>query len=401
MEMATKILIINPGSTSKKYALYVDEHEVFTAHFEKEAEQYIVSCMSGQEKAHEVITSETYANPYTFLIKTLQSLDHLKIVDDIHAVGIRIVAAGSYFLKNQFITREYIAHLKSSQKIVPLHISHIIEEIRELHQTWPQIPVIGISDSTFHATKPEAANTYAIPQSIAKKYDIYRYGYHGISVQSILRKIKHTLGSIPERVIVCHLGGGASITAVKNGQSIDNSMGFTPLEGLYMATRAGDIDASAVLYLQQQLDLSPTKLEAYLNHECGLLGISESSDDIRELIKLRKNKNPQAKLSLETYIYKIKKYIGSYIAALNGVDMIIFSGTVGERSHIIRDEICKNMNSLGILLDEETNINTTTRDGFIHHPGSTVKLVVITTEELKEIAIQTHQFLKSQLSKQS
>ncbi|KKS69668.1 MAG: Acetate kinase, partial [Candidatus Azambacteria bacterium GW2011_GWA2_42_62] len=209
----------------------------------------------------------------------------------------------------------------------------------------------------------------------------------GISFESVVGKIKNMNGgNLPEKIIICHLGGGSSVAAVKDGQSIDTSMGFTPLEGIVMANRVGDIDAGAVTYLSKKLGYDMDKMENYLNTQCGLLGLSEKSNDVRELLEMEKSGDKNAKLALEVMVYKIKKYIGAYFAALNGADALIFSGTIGERSAIMRSKICAELENLGIILDDAKNSQTISVDRFINKDKSPVKIAVITTDEMGQIA---------------
>jgi acetate kinase len=209
------------------------------------------------------------------------------------------------------------------------------------------------------------------------------------------KKLKNIYsGNLPEKIIICHLGGGSSIAAIKNGQSIDTSMGFTPLEGVVMANRAGDIDAGAVIYLSKKLGYKPEEMENYLNTQCGLSGLSGKSNDVKELLEIEKNGDENAKLALEVMVYKIKKYIGAYFAALNGADVLVFSATIGERSAIMRSRICAELENLGIVLDDEKNNKTISMDGFIGKDGAPVKIAVITTDEMGQMAKEVAEIVK-------
>jgi acetate kinase len=238
---------------------------------------------------------------------------------------------------------------------------------------------------------PDRARFYAISKETAEK-GIVRYGYHGISFASLISKMT-AVGKVPERIIICHLGSGSSIGAFLGGKSIDTSMGFTPLEGIPMATRVGDIDPGAVIYLMKKFGFGPNELEEYLNTHCGLLGLSGKSDDLRTLIDLEKAGDKKAALAIDVLVYKIKKYIGAYTAALNGLDTLVFSGTIGERSFFLRSRICRDMENLGIILDDERNNNTVSRDGFIQSASSKVKIAVMITDEMGEIAGEAAQII--------
>lgn len=301
-----KYLIVNAGSTSKRYSLYSNKKELFTKHIES-----------------------TKLQPIKKIIKTKDKID---------GIGIRVVSPGVFFLKNRIIDENYLKKLKNSLHMAPLHIKPTLEEIRHLKKEFPNTPIVGVSDSEFHKTLPLVSKFYSIPSKETHNLQLYRYGYHGISIKSVLSKLK----KIPKRTIVCHLGGGSSITAIKEGKSIDTSMGFTPLEGLPMTTRIGNIDPGALIYLTKKLLLTPYRLEEYLNKKCGFLGVSGVSKDPRDLLKIEKT-NKRAKLAMEMFVYNIKKYIGAYTAILGGLDLLIFTGAIGESSPKIRKRVLKDM----------------------------------------------------------
>lgn len=388
-----KYFIVNTGSESKKYALYAGKKRLFFAHLEKEGKKFVMTVVSRGQTKKTIISRQNFIKAVEFVF---QSMIFSKVIADkkeISGIGMRIVAPGGYFQKHRRIDKDYFSRLIKEKLEAPLHIVPIIEEIRTLRKVFSGMPLAGISDSAFHSSLPDHSKFYALPAGIISKLDIRRFGFHGISLQSIIGKIRFFSGKIPARVIICHLGGGSSITAVKSGKSFDTSMGFTPLEGLPMGTRIGDIDAGAVIYLAQKNKLNLNQLEKYLNSRCGLLGLSGITGDIRELLNLEKQNNKKAVLALEIFIYKIRKYIGAYIAALNGLDLLVFSATIGERSFIIRSRICKNLDQLGISLDEKKNIKVVSRDGRIHKNSSRVKIAVLTTDEMEEIADQTRKII--------
>ncbi|MBU2082124.1 acetate/propionate family kinase [Patescibacteria group bacterium] len=377
-----KIFITNVGSESRKYALYQDGERVFLAHFEKENGKLI-------------------ENSTEHVISQLLEQKLISEKNEISAIGFRIVASGSYFLQNKIIDSEYLEKLEAAKEQAPLHINPMLAELKALGQTLPGIPIVGVSDSVFHSSLPAHARLYGIPKNTAEEFDIFRFGYHGISFESIVGKLKNIFGglsaqagNLPEKIIICHLGGGSSIAAIKNGQSIDTSMGFTPLEGVVMANRVGDIDAGAIVYLSKKLGYGPDELESYLNTQCGLLGLSGKSNDVRELLEMEKNGDENAKLALEVMVYKIKKYIGAYFAALNGIDVLVFSATIGERSAIMRTRICAELENLGIVLDSEKNNKTISMDGFIGKDESPVKVAVITTDEMGQMAKEVEAIVK-------
>lgn len=375
-----KILSVNPGSSSKKFAIYEGEIRLFFAHLETEGNKYLLNLDIGGKKEISEIAETDYKNDIEFILNLAQIRHIITGKADIGGVGVRIVAPGEYFYSHNPIDQEFRTKLKEAEEEAPLHIRPILEELLKLEAALPEIKKVAVSDSAFHAGLPAHARTYAIPKEDARKYNIYRFGYHGISVQSVLKKLPALMGSLPERVIVCHLGSGASVTAVKNGRSADTSMGFTPLEGLPMGTRVGDIDAGALIYLGRKLSLDYTALEEYLNEKSGFLGISAKTGDVRELLDLESKGDADAALVLKIFVYKIQKYIGAYSAAMGGVDLVVFTATIGERSVIMRERIADGLGFLGIALN---SLKNTAPDGDTLVGN---KLAVVGTDELGEIA---------------
>lgn len=389
--MSKNYLIVNTGSASKKYAFYQDKEKTFTAHFEMEEGNYIVSESYQGEVNKKTLNKEEYIEAVGVVIASLIENKIISSQTEIHLAGVRIVAPGEYFLTNRLIDGEYLKMAEAALQKVPLHLGPALEEIKNLKKfLGNDFKIVGVSDTTFHATIPEETKFYAIPNKDSRELGLYRFGYHGISVQSVTKRASKILGKLPEKTIVCHLGGGASVTAVKNGQSFDTSMGFTPLEGLIMATRVGDIDPGAVLYLSEQLNKDFKELESYFNNECGLLGLSGKSSDIRELIEYERNGDHDAALALTIYVNRIKQYIGRMAVMLGGVDLLILAGTVGERSSIIRERICQNLNFLGIELDEVLNDSLIGVEAELNKPEAKTKILVIKTDEVEEIAQTTY-----------
>lgn len=328
------ILIANIGSASKKYALYDGEKEVLASHYEEGQEDY----------------------PWAREVFVERAKEH----GTISAVGIRVVAPGAYFQKHRRIDKEYLKHLAAAQDFAPLHITATLAEIRALQAALPHLPFIGASDSAFHATMPEVARTYALPQELIKKFNLYRFGYHGLSLESIASQL-HSAGAIPEKTIVCHLGSGSSVTALKNGASIETSMGFSPLEGLVMATRSGSVDPTVISLLFEKSGLSPSELEKKLNTKSGLLAVGESND-VRILLAREKTGDAKATLALDLFAHQVRKHIGSCSATLGGVDALVFTGTIGERSEPMRSRILKGLDFLiapdvvSVLHTDETRV---------------------------------------------
>lgn len=388
-----KYLIINTGSASKKYALFHDEEELLRLHFEAEAGGIIATATtkSGDEKL--LVTPEQYKLSIAYLLEYLKQKQLIADTAEIDGIGVRIVSPGNYFLVNKVIDDDFVRKLGEARQEAPLHITPIIEELEHLKAALPNVPMAGISDSAFHADMPSNARLYSLPRATAEQYQLYRYGYHGISCRSVLSKLQLMLGSIPPRVIICHLGNGSSITAVKYGQSFDTSMGFTPLEGLPMGTRIGNIDAGAVIYLTQKMNISPADLESFFNHQCGLLGLSGITGDVRELLEHEKAGDKNAASGLENFVYHIQKTIGAYTAVLGGLDILVFTATIGERSLIMRSRICEGLAGMGISLDAAKNLQTICMDALIQTDGAKTQIAVITSGEMSELAKETHSLL--------
>lgn len=395
--MEKKYLVVNLGSASKKYALYEGGKELFFAHYEKEGNNVIVTEGKGGARIKSVITSENYETSAQRLIDLCIASGCITAIKDIGAVGFRVVASGEYFNATKLIDDEYRAKLAQEYEIAPLHVAAVSKGIEEVYALFQETPFVAVSDSAFHAELPEYARTYALPTEDAKKLSLYRYGYHGISIRSVLHTIKELAGALPSRVIVCHLGGGASVTAVKDGKSIDTSMGFTPLEGLVMATRVGDIDSGALIYLAKKLGLSLEALDEYLNHQCGLLGLSGGKESgVRELLELEKTDDADARLALAVFVYRIKKYIGAYAAALGGLDMLVFTATIGERSSVTRARVCEGLEFLGIRIDEvKNNFTIGATSDFIDDGNLSVRVAVIKTNEMEQILKDMTAFLEN------
>ena len=305
-----KTLTVNIGSRSKKYALYNGNVQVWS------------------------VVIETEDN--------LISKDILYEAPDV--IVFRVVAPGRYFRQHRIIDDVFLENLELAKPKAPLHIHPALEEIQYFKNNFPHTKLVAISDSAFHAKLSDYARLYALPATDTEAFEIERFGYHGISLSSIVETLK-TENNLPEKMIVCHLGGGSSVTAIKNGVSIDTSMGFSPLSGLPMATRVGDIDAGAVAYLSSVKGLQGDDLEEYLMSTCGFLGLA-GTDDMKKLLAEEKT-NPKAALAIQMFVYQIKKYIGAYTVALGGLDALVFSGGIGEASEPIRSKIIAGLGDLG------------------------------------------------------
>ncbi|MSR78686.1 MAG: acetate/propionate family kinase [Candidatus Taylorbacteria bacterium] len=385
--MERNYFVINTGSASKKYALYRGEKRIFFAHFETEEATFVVTVDCGGSVKRE-IPEKDFNNSLDYVYKELVGSGAIADPQkEISAVGFRIVAPGEYFTSHRLIDDEYVKNLKDKRDSAPLHIEPMLNELALVRKLLRGIRIIGVSDSVFHSTLPVHAYTYAIQHDVAEKFGIRKFGFHGSSFASVVRKVGALSGTLPSKMIVCHLGSGCSITAIRDGKSIDTSMGLSPLEGVPMGTRVGDIDPGAVVRLGEVLKCGLEELEKFFYTRSGILGISGKSNDIRDLLTLEFDGDVRAKLALDVFVYRIQKYIGSYVAVLGGLDMLVFCATIGERSFVIRERICRNLSTFGIVLDEGKNKLTVGLDGFLQKSG--VPVAVITTDEMGEIVRET------------
>lgn len=390
-----KYLIVNTGSASKKYAVYSEGVEIAFLHFETEDKDYICTTRIGSKVEKVKVSATDFDKSLDYLLSALKDKGILTCKEDFDGVGIRVVAPGLYFQSHKVIDSTYLKKLREAKKKAPLHLEAIFKEIEKLKLfLGGKIKIVGVSDSEFHSTMLMKAKNYAIYLPDAEKHEIYRYGYHGISARSIVNKLKKNK-ELPNRLIVCHIGGGVSVMAIKNGKSIDTSMGFTPQEGMVMANRVGDIDSGAVIYLSEVLKLNGLKLRQYLNKKCGLYGLSGGqSSDVRDLLKAEEEKGDvKASNALDTYVYKIQKQIGASFVALGGLDALVFSGTVGERSYKMRKRICLGLESLGIFIDHNINECMDGVDCVLNARESKVKIQVVRTDEMNQIAEDTKKVL--------
>lgn len=316
----------------------------------------------------------------------------------IDAVGHRVVQGGALFTQPTHITPKVLDGLHSLRDLDPLHNPTEVALIEAAQQTLPNVPQVAVFDTAFHQTLPEQAWRYAIPRALADRLHLRRYGFHGISHAYVSAHLLHCLGRAPKgtRLIICHLGSGASVCAVRDGKSVDTSMGLTPLEGLVMGTRSGDLDPGLLLYLMQAQGMTAAAVSDLLNHQSGLLGLSGQSSDVRELAQSAQAGDAPAALALDIFAYRACKYIGAYAAALEGVDAVAFTGGIGEHSPDMRSRICRRLAFLGLRLDDTRNTNapanTPTR---ISADTATVQAWVIPTDEQRQIARETRQALNA------
>ncbi len=390
------ILVFNCGSSSVKYKLFDMSKQALICYGGVEKIGLHGSFMKLNYTPDETIILEgeilehTYAIEYILGVLTSKEYGCMQSLDEINAVGHRVVHGGDKFNKSVRITEEVIEQLQECIEIAPLHNPPNLKGIYAIAQLLPAIPQVAVFDTAFHQTMPEKSYMYAIPYSLYKKYGIRRYGFHGTSHRFVSKRAIEML-SLPEsnRIITCHIGNGASMAAIKDGKSIDTSMGFTPVEGLMMGTRAGDIDAGILSYLMDKENIGTNSISTIVNKYGGLLGISGISSDMRDIQKAYKEGHERATLALEMYWYRIKKYIGSYAAAMDGTDCIIFTGGVGENDALTRENVCDGLQFMGAILDKEKNNTLRGTEGIISTADSKIIIAVIPTNEELMIAQDT------------
>lgn len=393
------ILVLNCGSSSLKYQLLdMKGDEVYDLLAKGLVERIgmEVGCIKHQAAGKDKVVKEMPIADHTVGIKAvleaLTDKDHgvLSTLEDIEAVGHRVVHGGEEFFCSQLINAEVIAQIEKCSDIAPLHNPANLLGIKAVSEVLPTVPQVGVFDTAFHQSMPAYAYMYALPYEYYEKYRIRRYGFHGTSHKYVSAKGAKFAGLDLgySKIITCHLGNGSSIAAVANGKSIDTSMGFTPLEGIIMGTRCGNVDPDVVTYLQEKEGLSASEISKVLNKKSGFAGLSCVSSDARDLNDAANAGDAKAKLTLKKLTYDITKYIGAYTAAMNGVDLIVFTGGIGENNSRLRRRVCENLTYLGLKFDYEANV-ATGKDVMISLPDSKVKVAVITTNEELVIAQDT------------
>lgn len=397
-----KVLVLNCGSSSIKYQLFnMDSKEVLASGgIEKIGllgSFLKVTLPSGEKKILEKdIPEHTVGVQFIFEVLTDNEIGALKSLEELDAVGHRMVHGGERFSGSVRLTKEVLDAFTACNDLAPLHNPANLKGVQAVTALLPELPQIGVFDTAFHQTMPAKAYHYAIPYEMYEKYGVRRYGFHGTSHRFVSQRVCEFLGVDPagKRIITCHIGNGGSITAVQDGKSVDTSMGLTPLEGLMMGTRSGDIDAGAVSFLMEKEGLNPVGISNLLNKKSGLQGVSGVSSDMREVVIEADNGNERAKLALDMYTYRIRKYIGSYAAAMGGVDIILFTGGVGENQQDIRRVSCEGLEFMGVKLNPEMNNKTHGEEAVISTDDSRVTVAVIPTDEELMIAQDTVDILK-------
>ena len=396
-----KILVINCGSSSIKYKLYeMDDKSVLAAGgIEKIGLEgsFLKTKINDETKIIES-PCPTHTEGIKLMFDTLLHAEYgaIKSLDEISAAGHRIVAGGR-FTKSQVVTPEMLEEWRQYMDLAPLHSPAHLKGYEAVRNMLPNLPQVFVFDTAFHQTMPAHAYMYALPYEYYEKYGVRRYGFHGTSHRYVSRRACEFLGLDYEntKVITAHIGGGGSITAVKNGKSIDTSMGLTPVEGLVMGTRCGDVDLGAMTYLMEKEGLDAAGVNAVINKKSGVMGVSGVSSDMRDIEAAIAAGNERAKLALDMFEYRLLKYIGAYTAALNGVDVLVFTGGIGENQMQTRDYICRGLEYLGVKYDAELNGKTRGEEIEISTPDSKVRVVVIPTDEELTIASDTVALIKN------
>lgn len=398
-----KILVLNCGSSSVKYKLIAlaDNSQDILSEGGVEKIGLPDSFLKFKFNGEKVTIATSMPNHNVAIRIILDNLTSekygcIKDFNEIDAVGHRVVHGGEKFNKSVLITDEVIAKVKECYELAPLHNPVNIAGIEAITDILPNVPQVGVFDTAFHQTMPAHAYMYALPYEDYEKYGVRRYGFHGTSHRYVARRACDFLGLDykNQRIITCHIGNGGSITAVKDGVSIDTSMGLTPVEGLMMGTRCGDVDPAALLYIQQKEGLDAEGMQALINKKSGVLGISGLSSDMRDIENAIEQGNERAKLALDMYEYRIIKYVGAYTAALGGVDVIVFTAGVGENQIATRERVCKQLAYLGIDFDSDKN-NCRGEEVEISRPKSKVRVVVIPTDEEYMIARDTQAIVEA------
>ncbi|MCI6558099.1 MAG: acetate kinase [Prevotella sp.] len=392
-----KILVLNCGSSSIKYALYdMDSKTVMTSGGAErvglDGAFVKVKLANGDKRQimHD-IPEHTEGVKFIFSLLTDPEIGVIKDLKEIDAVGHRMVHGGEKFNKSVVLNDEVLKVFEECNDLAPLHNPANLKGVKAVQELMPGLPQVGVFDTAFHQTMPDYAYMYAVPYELYEKYGVRRYGFHGTSHRYVSQRVCDFLGVKAEdkKVITCHIGNGGSVAAVDGGKCVDTTMGLTPLEGVMMGTRSGDIDGGAVAFIQKKLGLDADGISDLLNKKSGVLGISGISSDMREIDAAAESGDPKAVLALAMYNYRIKKYVGAYAAAMGGVDIVVFTAGVGENQSSMRAEVCRNMEWMGIKLDEEKNKTVRGVEAVISTPDSKVTVVVIPTDEELMIASDT------------
>jgi len=395
-----KTLVINCGSSSIKYQLYEMPEEVVLAKgmLEKIGEENsVLNHQAGEKKAEIKKKISNHEEGFKLIVEALLDSNHgvIKNITEIYAIGHRVVHGGEKFSGSVVVTDEVIKTIEEYCDLAPLHNPPNLTGIRASSSIFKNVPQVACFDTAFHQTIPKVAYLYAIPYDIYEKYKVRRYGFHGTSHRYVARRAVQLMNKSKDEanIITAHLGNGCSITAIEKGKSVDTSMGLTPLEGLVMGTRSGDIDPAIIFYLEGK-GYKISEINALFNKKSGLVGVSGVSNDVRNIMEASEKGNERAKLALDIFCYRVKKYIGAYSAVLGRVDAVVFTGGIGENAVTLRWSICNNLKNIGIELDEGKNKKALKTEAKISSGNSAVSVFVIPTNEEARIAFDTYEIIK-------
>lgn len=396
------ILVLNCGSSSIKYKLFEMTTKKVVANGGIEKIGMVGSFIkyslpNGEKKIEEIdIPEHSKGVEIIFSKLTDPQTGALKSLNELDAVGHRMLHGGDKITKSSILTKEVLDIFESCTDMGPLHNPANLKGVNAVKALLPNIPQVGVFDTAFHQTMPDYAYMYPLPYELYEKYGIRRYGFHGTSHKYVSRRVCEYLGISPigKKIITCHIGNGGSISAIVDGKCVDTSMGLTPLEGLMMGTRCGDIDPAIIPYLMHHANMTVEEIDTMMNKKSGLLGISGTTSDMREIQAARDNGDKRAALAQDMYYYRVRKYIGTYAAAMGGVDVILFTGGVGENKWNCREAACKGLEFMGVELDVEKNKTIMGEEAIISKPTSKVTVCVIPTDEELMIAMDTDELTK-------
>ncbi len=395
-----KVLVLNCGSSSLKYQLLdmksADDYELKAKGLVERIGMDMSVLTHRKTGADKFVIEKPIADhkvAISCVFKELLDEGHgvISSVQEIEAVGHRVAHGGEYFTESAFVDKEAERNIEACCDLAPLHNPANLLGIRAMSELLPGVPQVAVFDTSFHSSMPDYAYLYAIPYEYYEKYGVRRYGFHGTSHKFVAEKACKILGKDIDKmkIITCHLGNGSSITAIQNGKSIDTSMGFTPLEGLIMGTRSGNIDPGAVSFIEEKEGISPSEMNTILNKKSGFLGLSGISSDCRDLTDAADAGSERAKLTLKKLAYDILKYIGAYSAVMDGVDLVVFTGGIGENNRSMRRMVCEHLDFLGVEFDYEANDSVSGEDVILTKPGAKTVVMALTTNEELVIARDT------------
>jgi acetate kinase len=381
-----RTLVINPGSSSKKYAVYAGAHTVASFVFEETHDGY-EQCLevNGIRQRCEEATRGTYESSLEEVLTRSKEECIIEKNEDITRAVVRVVAPGTFFQEHRAIDEYYMAELERKHSAAPLHIPVVLDEIVQFKKLLPHVELIAASDSAFHKTIPAHARIYGIPSDDAASFDIYRFGYHGLSIESVVPNVERLLGSVPEHMVVAHIGSGVSIAALKDGRSIETSMGFSPASGLMMGTRAGDIDPGALIYLLEQKGLSGDGAHTYIEQVSGFRGLLGTSD-LRVVLDRANKNDPKATDVVRAFFSEVRGHIGARIATLGALDTLVLTATAPERNPLVRSLVCDGLDVFGITLDRAKNDACIGQDSVISVQDSPTRVLVVRTHEMNVMA---------------